>query len=315
MRILPILFIALVLTFTGFGAEAVVTKTKLALNWKPEPQFGGFYAAQVGGHFKKNNLDVEILQGGAGTPVVQMVAAKQMDFGIVSADEVVISRSRGGDVVALFAAYQTNPQGIMTHAERNFSSLADVYKNEGTLAIQKGLPYAMYLEKKFAGAKVKVVPYAGGIANFLTDKTFSQQCFVTSEPLAAAKQNAKTKTFLIADEGYNPYTTVLVTRTDVLKSKPEIVKAMVAAVRAGWRDYLDKPEATNKLMGELNKSMDAVTFIESAKAQKPLIETEETKKTGLGSMTDERWSALSKQLVDLKVIDKAPETKSLYTNL
>jgi NitT/TauT family transport system substrate-binding protein len=315
MRIFPSLFIAIAIAVSGFGAQAAVTKTKLALNWKPEPQFGGFYAAQVGGHFKKNELDVEILQGGAGTPVVQMVAAKQMDFGIVSADEVVISRSRGGDVVALFAAYQTNPQGIMTHAERNFASLADVYKNDGTLAIQKGLPYAMYLEKKFAGAKVKVVPYAGGIANFLTDKTFSQQCFVTSEPLAAAKQNAKTKTFLIADEGYNPYTTVLVTRADVLKNKPELVKAMVAAVRAGWRDYLDKPEATNKLMGDLNKSMDAATFIESAKAQKPLIETEETKKIGLGAMTDERWSALSKQLVDLKVINKAPETKSLYTNL
>jgi ABC-type nitrate/sulfonate/bicarbonate transport system substrate-binding protein len=41
-------------------------KIRLALNWKPEPEFGGFYAAP----FSNNGLDVEILPGGAGTPTV-----------------------------------------------------------------------------------------------------------------------------------------------------------------------------------------------------------------------------------------------------
>ncbi len=42
-------------------------KIRLALNWKPDPQFGGFYAAP----YDKHGLDVEILPGGAGTPTVQ----------------------------------------------------------------------------------------------------------------------------------------------------------------------------------------------------------------------------------------------------
>jgi NitT/TauT family transport system substrate-binding protein len=302
----------LLCSFLVFGAE---TSTQLALNWKPEPQFGGFYAADFGGHFKKNGLKVEILPGGAGTPTVQMIAAGKMDFGIVSADEVVMSQSRGGDVVALFAAYQTNPQGIMVHAERGVTSLKDLYSTPGTLAIQKGLPYALYLEKQFPKPAVQIVPYLGGIANFLSDTKFSQQCFVTSEPLAAEKAGARTKTFLVADAGYNPYTTVLVTRRDVLTKNPKLVKAMVEAVRAGWREYLDKPEATNKRMGELNKAMDANTFIESAKAQKHLIETEETKKLGLGAMTEERWATLAKQLLEIKLIPKTPETKGLFQNL
>jgi NitT/TauT family transport system substrate-binding protein len=294
-------------------------KVKLALNWKPEPQFGGFYAAQVGGFDKKNGVELEILPGGAGTPVVQMVAAGQMSFGIASADEVVIARSRGADVVAVFAAYQTNPQAIMAHEERGFKSLSDLYAAEGTLAIQKGLPYAMFLEKKFAAAKIatkaKIVPYLGGIQNFLTDAKYSQQCFATSEPLAAAKQKVKTKTFLVADEGYNPYTTVLIVRGDVLKKNEALVKSVVASVRAGWREYLDHPEATNKKMGELNKSMDADTFKQSAEAQKYLIETAETKKDGLGSMTAARWTALSTQLVDLKQIKKPAEVSSHFRNL
>ncbi|HVK60641.1 MAG TPA: ABC transporter substrate-binding protein [Bdellovibrionales bacterium] len=304
--------LALVTVALAFSSLAHAEKIQLALNWKPEPQFGGFYAAESA--FKKNKLDVEVLQGGSGTPVVQMVGADKVPFGIASADEVVIARSNGSDVVAIFAAYQTNPQGIMAHAERGFKSIGDVYDSEGVLAIQKGLPYAMFLSKKYPKSKATIVPYAGGIQNFLTDKTFSQQCFVTSEPLSAQKQGVKVKAFLIAEEGYNPYTTVLITREKTLKDNPELVKQMVAAVREGWRTYLDKPEPTNKMMAKLNPSMDLKTFAESAEAQKPLIETAETKTSGLGSMTKERWQQLTKQLADLKLIKKAPAVDSLFLN-
>ena len=93
---------------SGNGAEKLV----LQLNWKPEPQFGGFYAAP----FAEVGLNVEVREGGVGTPTVQMVATKQVPFGIVSADEVILNRANGGDVVALFAVYQTNPQALMTRA-------------------------------------------------------------------------------------------------------------------------------------------------------------------------------------------------------
>src|SRR5262249_4494612 len=91
------------------GCGKTSAKTRLALNWKPDPQFGGFYAAP----YEKYGLDLEILPGGAGTPTIQMIGAGSAEFGIVAADELVIARSRGNDVVALFAVFQNNPQGIM----------------------------------------------------------------------------------------------------------------------------------------------------------------------------------------------------------
>jgi NitT/TauT family transport system substrate-binding protein len=283
-------------------ANASVVKVPLALNWKPEPQFGGFYAAHLIGADLKNEIQFELLPGGAGTPVVQMVAAGKMDFGIASADEVILARSHGADLVALFAAFQTNPQAIMTHEERGFKTLADLYSSKGTLAIQSGLPYALFLNKKYSGkTQVQIVPYLGGIQNFLADKTFSQQCFATSEPISAAKKGTKVKTFLVADEGYNPYTTVLIVRGDVLKKNVKLVKQVVAAVRDGWREYVDHPEKTNLLMKKLNTSVDAETFSSGALAQKPLIEM---KGASLGLMTAARWQVLRQQLVDLKLVDK-----------
>jgi NitT/TauT family transport system substrate-binding protein len=57
-------------------------------------------------------------------------------------------------------------------------------------------------------------------------------------------------------------------------------------------------------MQQLNPTMDSQTFTESAAAQKPLIETDETKKGQLGMMTTARWETLVKQLTELKVIQK-----------
>lgn len=292
---------------------ADVTTVKLALNWKPEPQFGGFYTAELNGHYQREKLKVEIIPGGAGMPTVQMVAAGKVDFGIVSADEVVMSRSRGSDVVALFASYQTNPQGIMAHTEKNYHNLKALFADkDATVALQKGLPYAVYLQNLFGSPSAKLVPYQGGISAFLGDKNFAQQCFVTSEPLEARRRGLNPKVFLVADDGYNPYTTVLITRDEVAKSKNSVVRAMVAAVQAGWVDYLRDPTATNAKMAALNPTMDARTFKESAEAQKSLIETEQTKTHGIGYMSEDRWRNLTEQLLKLGVITKKPEVKALF---
>ena len=138
------------------GAGATAAPARLALNWKPEPQFGGFYAAQTLGIYKKNNLDVAIIEGGSGAPTIQVVGAGKVEYAVVSADEIAISHDRGaGNVLALFAVYQTNPQGIMVHAERNFRSLDQVMKSDGMLLWQAGLPYAQYFTRKYAPIKVR----------------------------------------------------------------------------------------------------------------------------------------------------------------
>jgi NitT/TauT family transport system substrate-binding protein len=274
------------------AACAKTSKLRLALNWKPDPQFGGFYAAP----FEKHGLDVDILPGGAGTPTVQMIGAGSAEFGIVSADELVLARSLGNDVVAIFAVFQNCPQGLMA---------------QGTVGLQRGLAYARLLEKRYGFGKVKIVPSPGGdISAFLSDEKFAQQCFLMSEPLQARHKGVAVQTFPISDVGYNPYTTVVAVSGALLKSDGARVKEFRAAVAEGWREYLNRPEATNQRMGQLNPSMDAATFAEVAEAQKSFIETDETRKLGLGVLTQARWEALIatlQELGDLKTTVRAED--------
>ena len=242
-----------------------------------------------------------------------MVATGRTDFGTVTADELVLARARGGDVVAVFATFQTAPHGIMDQASSGLKKIEDAF-DSGTLALETGLPYIAYLRQKFHRGGAKIVAYDGGIAHFLTDPMFGQQCYITSEPILARQKGSDPQVFLIADAGFNPYTTIVITSADLLAKKPALVKAFVAATAAGWRDYLDNPGPTNKLLGTLNHAMDASTLEASAKAQMPLVETAETKRLGLGVMTRARWQTLVEQLVSLKLIDHPVAVDTLFAS-
>ncbi|HEX7601545.1 MAG TPA: ABC transporter substrate-binding protein [Polyangiaceae bacterium] len=315
-----LLFIGLLVTLAAGAckkkeeAGAAGTHVKLALNWVPEPEFGGFYAARESGAYTKRGLDVEIRGGGAGVPVVQMVAGGQADFGIVGADELLTARARGADVLPVFATFQTSPQGIMVHASRGAKNLGDALKS-GTLAIEPGAPYAVFLKKKFGFQGVSIVPYDGGVARFLVDPNVSQQCYVTAEPLAAKKQGGDPQVFLVADEGFNPYVGVLIVSRKSWTEHADRVRAFVDASREGWTAYNADPKPTNAVMRKHNASMDEATFADAAAAQKPLTESADTQAHGLGSMTRDRWETLGKQLVELGIIDEAPAVTEYLVSL
>lgn len=274
----------------------------ITLNWKAEPQFGGFYAA------KKYLPGLQLQEGGSGSPTLQMLLSGKTNYAIVSGDEIVISHDRGNkEILALFAVYQKNPVAIMTHSKHPAQKLEQVLTSPGTLLWQEGLPYAQYLKKKYGPIKAKTAPYTGGISLFLNDSTVSQQCFFTAEPLLAEKNNLKVKTFFVADSGYNPYTTVLAVNKKYYVANKEEVLSVLSAVRKGWSDYLKNPTETNQLMNQLNPSLDLKSFAESSMAQKKLIEHDP-----IGAMSSGRWSTLVDQLYDLKIIKNKIPASDLF---
>jgi NitT/TauT family transport system substrate-binding protein len=304
--------LALALVACRGGSEGPL---ELALNWKPEPEFGGLYEARRTGAFQRRGLELE-LTGGPGAPVVQMVESGQVAFGFAAADEVVIARDRGTDVVAVFATYQTNPQGIMVHAKRGVDSLAALFASDGgTLAVEPGLPYVKFFEKHYDLSRFQIVPYGYSIAPFLSDARMAQQVFVTAEPIAARRQGAEVRVFLVADSGFDPYAAVVVTSGARLREHRDQVADLVAALREGWRSYLDDPGPANAILGGLNQEMDAETFRLAAQAQAPLVENDFTRAKGLGAMRLERWAELGRQLRELGLIDREPEPQSCFADL
>jgi NitT/TauT family transport system substrate-binding protein len=299
------LFVGLSALAPSSADDAMTTKglnpVKVILNWKAEPEFGGFFESKINGQYAKSGLAVELIEGGAGTPVVPMVASGQADFGVAAADDVIIAQERGMDVVGIFAVYQNSPLGVMAHEERGYKSFAELMNSSGTLALQNGSTLSMVLKDRFPKAKIKSVPFA-------------QQCYITAEPILARTKGARPQTFSAAEIGYNPYSTLVVARRKLVEENRELVLKFLQATALGWREYLGDAKASNAVMNKLNPSMDWMTFAAASYAQKPLILTSGTRKRGIGRMEEARWESTSKQLQRLKLIKQSKPASSYFVD-
>jgi NitT/TauT family transport system substrate-binding protein len=296
---------------------AKLRPVKLVLNWLPEPEFGGMYQAQLDGTFAQHGLDVQIISGGPGVPTLDMTARGRAQFGVAAADEVVRARATGRQLRAVFAVFQTNPQGLMVHAQRGLDSLEALWKAPGTLAVQPGLPYVTFFREKWGESQARLVPYGGGVELFLARKDYAQQCFVFAEPIAAQAGGAQPKVFLIADAGFNPYAAVVITTDEIAQRDPALVKAMTQALREGWASYLRDPARANAHLGQLNTAMNEEVLTAAFQAQKPFVQDDFTIAHGLGAMSQERWATLIEQLISLDdalTPANAPKAEDCFVN-
>lgn len=293
------------------AAEGPV-EVALQLNWLPEPQFGGIYEAGLKGFFAEEGLQVEIRPGAAGVSAPQLADNGNVDFAVVGGSQVLQLNDRGGSLVALFAVYQHDPHGIMVAADSPYEDLRQLWSDpEATIGCEAELAFVRELVRAFGTEDgARLVAY--NLPAFRAGRQQASQCFVTSEPVALELEGVKTRVFMTNASGFDPYNTVLVTRRAFLESDPGTCAAMVRAFSRGWAGYLADPASTNAELARLNPGMSLEAMALSADKQKPLIRDEVTDRLGLGAMTAERWQRLAEQLKSLGVIERVPETRSIF---
>lgn len=294
----PSLLCCLALLLAGCGQRpAPPGQVRLALNWFPEAEHGGFYAAQVHGYFQQRGLQVEILAGGPDAPVIQRVATGSVEFGVANADDVLNARAQQAPVVALLAPYQINPRCIMVHAGSGITRIDQL--RDLTLALSQRPAFSHYLRKKFPFPGVQIVPYPGNVAQFLMDPRFAQQAYVFSEPFVARSKGADPRVLMVADVGFNPYASALIATEQIIASRPEVVAAVVRACVEGWERYLREPGPTDQHIHQLNPEMDPEILAYGAAQSQPLILDGGHP---IGHMSLERWETLLQQMVEAELI-------------
>lgn len=301
---------ALLFTLLGFaGCQSQSTEPQtgedgrvelqLALNWFPEPEHGGFYAALLNGHFEREGLDVEILPGGPAAPVIEKLVRSQVEFAVTNADEVLLKRNQQADVVCVMAALQHSPRCIMVHESSGIQRLEEI--KDMTLAMNRGKAFAEYLESRCELTNVRIVQYNGRIGPFVADTKYAQQAYVFSEPILAQREGASPKSLMVSELGFDPYTSCLAVTDSFAENSPETVERFVRACQQGWRDYLTDPTAVHEHLLTLNSELDADSLEKAHLAILPLCQTP----TGMpiGALESKRWAALKSQLVDINFVD------------
>jgi NitT/TauT family transport system substrate-binding protein len=274
-----------------FALQATAAETvSFATDWKAQAEHGGFYQALATGLYAKYGLDVKIHQGGPQTNTSQLIATGAVDFAMASNAFFIANFVQAhAPVVAVMAAFQKDPQVLITHPRDDIRSIADMRGKAIMVSADTKTAFWPWLQQKYGFSDTQIRPYTFNVAPFLIDKSAIQEGYLGSEPFQIAKAGGfQPQVFLLADNGYPGYAAMVVTQSKTAEKRAEIVRAFVAASIEGWRDYLHgDPTPANKLIKAANPDMtdDLLAF-----GIKQLREHEIVDAGGqIGAMTDARW--------------------------
>ncbi|TWU03886.1 ABC transporter substrate-binding protein [Neorhodopirellula pilleata] len=303
-------------------ATAGLETVSVQLNWYPEVEHGGVYQAMVDGGYRDAEIEMTIRPGGRETPVAPELLLGRSQFAITNADDVVLFRKEGADIVAVLAAVQDHPRCLLVRADSGVEGFDDLAGM--TLQCQPGRAFLPFLRQRGYLEGVREVPYFNSIAAMVNDPKTMVQAYSVAEPLIARQQGLEVRTLMVSELGWNPYSSVLVTTGELIRKSPELVRKVVRATQEGWVDYLDSPDRANEVILKANgHSMTPEALKFGSEELRPLVyggiraidQVTDAQRNSLGQMTQERWQRLLDQMSELKLIEDGSITpKDCFTN-
>jgi NitT/TauT family transport system substrate-binding protein len=318
LRALTAGLVATVLAISSAGAQTTLDKVSFGTNWVAEAEHGGFFQALADGTYKSYGLDVTIVPGGPNSNNRILLIAGKLDF-FMSANTLQSFDAVANNVplVTVAAIFQKDPQVFLTHPELKVSKLEEL--KPLTLFVSKeGLSsYFQWLKSEYGFSEEKVRPYTFNAQPFLADRESAMQGYVTSEPFAVEKSAGfKPGILLLADYGFNAYSTVIETRRDLIDKKPDLVQRFVDASIVGWYNYLYGDNAAgNAMIKRLNPEMtDALLTYSLAKMKEyGIVDSGDTLRDGIGAMTDARYANFFDKMVRAGVVRRDIDFRKAYT--
>jgi NitT/TauT family transport system substrate-binding protein len=313
MRILLLALAALLLT----GTARADTRIVFATDWKAEAEHGGFYQALAKGFYKKRGLDVVIHQGGPGSDNQQLLAAGAVDMAIGSNDFFALNLVQAGAKVrAVMAAFQKDPQILMTHPRPDIKSIADMKGKPIMLADSSITTLWVWLKAKYGFQDSQIRKYTFNMAPFLVDPKAIQQGYASSEPYMVKKEGVDPQVYLLADAGYPTYASLVLVPQKLIDTEPAAVRAFVDASIEGWNDYLNgDPAPGNALIKKDNpdETDDVIAYGIQTLRKYGIVQGGDAAKAGIGVMTDARWKEFFDLMASQKVYPADLDYTSAYT--
>ncbi|MFZ2136076.1 MAG: ABC transporter substrate-binding protein [Xanthobacteraceae bacterium] len=311
------LVLALALALAPASAQAL-DKVSFGTNWLAEAEHGGFYQALADGTYRHYGLDVTIVPGGPNVNNRLLLPVGKLDF-YMSANSLQSFDAVAQNIptLAVAAMFQKDPQVLMAHPDQGIDKFEDL--KQLTLFVSKeGLAsYFQWLKADFGFSEAKVKPYTSNPQPFLADRRSAMQGYVTSEPYAIEKQAGfKPKIFLLADQGFDSYSTLVETRMDLVASKPDLVQRFVDASIIGWTHYLYGDNvAANALIKRQNPEMtdELLNYSITKMKEYGIVDSGDAASLGIGAMTAARMNSFFSKMVRAGVVKPSIDVGKAYT--
>jgi NitT/TauT family transport system substrate-binding protein len=293
-------------------------KVTFGTNWVAEAEHGGFYQALADGTYKKYGLDVTILPGGPNANNRMLLLVDKIDF-YLSANTLqgFDAVARNVPTIEIAALFQKDPQVLIAHPNAGIEKFADLKKLTLFVSKEGMATYYQWLKADFGFKEDQVKPYTFNPQPFLADAHSAMQGYVTSEPFAVEHQgHFKPQIFLLADQGFSAYSTLIETRRDLVEEKPDLVQRFVDASIIGWYNYIyGDNKAANALIKAQNPEMtdELLSYSVAKMREYGIVDSGDALTLGVGAMTDARMKDFFDKMVRAGVAQAGLDYRKSYT--
>ncbi len=301
------------------GAQAL-DEVSFGTNWLAQAEHGGFYQAVVDGTYEKYGLKVTILQGGPQAANRALLLAGKANFYMAgNLLEPFSSVEQDVPLIEVAAIFQKEPQVLIAHPDAGVEKFDDLAKLPTIFMGKDGfVSYFQWMKSAFPGFKdEQYKPYTFNPAPFIADKQSAQQGYITSEPFEIERQGGfKPKLFLLADSGFDTYSTLIETTQDFAATKPDVVQRFVDASIVGWYNYLyGDNKAANEAIKKDNPEMtdDQIAFSIKTMKEYGIVDSGDTLEKGIGCLTDARVKSFYDKMVKANVVKAGLDISKSYS--
>jgi NitT/TauT family transport system substrate-binding protein len=300
---------------SGVAPEGELTHVRLPMGYIPNVQYAPFYVAVEKGFYEDAGIELEF-DYSYETDGVALVGANELQFSVVSGEQVPIARAEGLPIVYVMAWYERYPVAVVAKTEQNIKTPSDL---EGKRVGLPGLFGANYVGLRALMGEVGLeesdltLDSVGfnQVEVLAADTSDAIVGYIANEPIQLRAQGYDLDVILVADY-LDLVSNGIITNQTTLDSNPDLVRRMVDATLKGIQYAVENPEEAFQICFNFVEGLedaDQEVQFDVLKASLELYQTDP-----YGYSNPQAWSNMQDVLLQMGLMKDAIDLEGAYTN-